>query len=144
MANNRQLISNALSNDRFLPIRLAGKRRRSSDGSRGVKAEANSSEITLFSFWFNSHNFRLPRIGVTTNVEKTNDSNIDAIDADKLGTGTTNSEEADRAEIDVVEAGGAEADRAKADRAETDRAEADRADEPSTSIKALAKQMERI
>ncbi len=67
---------------------MAGKRKGGSDGSRGVKVRANSSEVALFFLLFNLINFRLPGVGVTTNVEKVEDPNTGAADADKPGIGT--------------------------------------------------------
>ena len=61
--NGRQLILNTLSNNHFLLIRLAWKRKRDLDKRNEVKMGANSSEVAFFSFWFNLINFCLPRIG---------------------------------------------------------------------------------
>ncbi len=133
MVNGRQLISNVLLNDRFSPTRLAGKRRGGSDESRGVKVEANSFEVALFSLWFNSINFRLPGVCVITDVEKAEDPNTGAADADKPGIGTVDLEEVDGAEADGAEADGAKADRVnKLGIGIADPAEADGADEPGT------------
>ncbi len=74
------------------------------DGSRALKAGANSSEFALFSLRFNSINFRLSGVGVTTEAEKVEDPNTGVADlaeadgADEPGIGT-----ADRAEVDGVD-----------------------------------------
>ncbi len=93
-----------------MPIRLAGKRRGGSDRSKGVKAGVNSSEVALFSLWFNLINFCLLGVGVTTNVEKAEDPNTGVADADKLGIGKADPKKADGAAADEAEANGAEAD----------------------------------
>lgn len=80
------LISNALLNNSFLPIHLAGKSKGGFNRSKRVKVGANFSEVALFSFWFNSINFYLIGFGVTTNIEKVNNPNIDTIDTDKTST----------------------------------------------------------
>ena len=89
MANGQQLLSNSLSNDRFLPIQLAGKKRGGLDKSIGVKARANSSVIVLFFLLFNLINFYLCAISVTTNVKKADNLNIDVVDAVKLSKSKT-------------------------------------------------------
>ncbi len=88
--------------------RLAGKRRGGFDESRRVKAKANSSEIALFSLCFNSINFCLPGIGITTNVEKVEDQNTGKENADKPGKEIVNSKEIDGAEADKAKADGAD------------------------------------
>ena len=117
-------------------IQLAEKRKRGLNGSRRVKAEANFSDVALFSLWFNLINFCLPRIGVTTNPEKANNPNTSIADANKLDTGTIDLEEADGAKADRADVKGVEklgtgkTDPVEANRVETDRAEENRADKP--------------
>ena len=103
MANDWLLISNALSNDRFLLIRLAKKRKSGLDKSREIKAGANSSNIIVFFLWFNSIQFCLPGLSVTTDPEKADDPNTGAIDADKRDTGIADPEEANRAKADKTD-----------------------------------------
>ncbi len=99
-----------------MPIWLAGKRRGGLDRSRKVKARANSSKVAFFYLWFNSINFRLLRVSVTTDAEKADDPNIGVADVDKPGMSIADLEEGDRVETDRVEINGAEVDIVEADR----------------------------
>lgn len=84
------------------------------DKSREIKAEANSSEIAHFSFWFNSINFCFSEVCVTTNTEKEDNPNMDTADAQEPSLNIVNTEnvggaEVDRADkpgIDMVESDG--------------------------------------
>ena len=119
LANGRQLILDTLSNDRFLLKQLAGKRKGGTNRSRGVKAGANSLDVTLFSFWFNLINFCLSRVGVTTNTKKVDNPNTNTADADKPS-------------ISIV-------DIKKGEKVEANNANADRMDKPFTDIANSAK-----
>lgn len=73
-----------------MPINLAEKRRGGLDQEKGIKARDNSFEVAILSFWFNLIAFRLLRVGVTTDVEKADDTNTNAADAEEPGMGTAN------------------------------------------------------
>lgn len=107
------------------------------DGNKGVKARANSSKIALFSLWFNSINFRLPKVDVcgddqgTANEEEANKPDIGTAAEDR-NIDTTGAEEAVGAEDpDISTADAKEADRA--DDTGTANVEADRADDTGTA-----------
>lgn len=148
MANCQLLILNAISNDCFLSIQLAEKKKRGLDRSKRIKARAKFSDVTFFFLWFNLNNFCFPVVGITTNLEKVDDPNTGIADVDKPDTGTADLEEANRAEVDRVdtegaeepgtgtadpaEADGAEVDGTKVDGMEADGTEADGMDKPDT------------
>ena len=117
-----------------MPIRLTGKGNWSTD----VKAGANFCDIALFSFWFNSINFYLSGIDVTTNPEKADNSNTGVADANKPDTGKTDLEEANGVETDTTDIEEVEkqglgiADPAEADGVEADGAKANKTDKPDT------------
>ena len=81
-----------------MPIQLARKRKSGFDGSQGEKVGANFSEVAYFLLWFDLINFCLSRIGVITNVKKTENINIDIADMVKPSIGITDLMEADRAD----------------------------------------------
>ena len=131
-----------------MPIRLAGKKKRGLDGSKKVKAGVNSSDIAFFFFWFNSINFCLPGVIVTTNPEKADNPNTSIADADKLDTDTADLEKADEAEADRADtkkveepgtgiANSAEAEEVETDRTEVNKAEANRAEANRAEIDGL-------
>ncbi len=116
-------------------IQLARKRKRGSNESREVKVRANSSELIFFSFWFNSINFCLPGVDITTDAKKADNLNTSTTDADKPVIGIEDLEE-----VDGVERDGAEIDKvyelstSTTDQAKADRADANRTDKLNIDI----------
>lgn len=100
------------------------------DKSREIKAGANFSAIALISLRFNSINFHLHGVGVTTNIEKVKDLNTGVADADKPGTRTADLEEVDGVEVDKAEADGADVPGTDI----ANPAKAKKADKPGTDI----------
>ena len=144
-----------------MPIKLSGKRKRGLDESKRVKTRANSFVVTFFSHWFNSNNFCFPKVGITSDPKKINDSNTSVVDKDKLSTGTIEPDKANRVKADRVQVDRrdklvkytvnlAKVDATDANRAdkpdidtknpaETDAADANRANKSGTSIADPAK-----
>ena len=103
--------------------------------SKKVKAEANSSKIAFFSFSFNSINFCLSEIDVTTNPKKAGNPNLGIAKIYKPSKNTVNSEETNRTKVN----GADKQDTNIADPAEIDRKDANKANKPDIDIEDLAK-----
>ena len=78
------------------------------DRNKGVKAGANSSDISLFSLWFNSINFDLLGIGIINKVKKVENPNTNVVDVYKPNKGIADLEEKNRTKLDKVDRKGVE------------------------------------
>lgn len=84
-----------------MPILLVRKKKTCLNGSKELKAKANSFQDLFFSLQFNLIHFCFQKLNVITKTEKVDNLNIDVVDVDKLSISRANLENVDKDNLGI-------------------------------------------